>query len=410
MPSLKNCVVLHGPDLSPHHCREFVWQADTIARMELGPPCSTLETGALVVIPGLYNGHTHVGDSALPDGAAGLTLEEGFFRPHGYKYRELAKLDAATHQQHIEGALRYMARTGTIVHIDFREQGPFGAQLLRDASTAVGVQSLILSQFNESPFDQETLTANTAGLPTAARTELAEMLAIADGFSESTMNDLTDPAWLEIRQATTAAGKLRAIHCLENPTYRRVSLARTGRGDLIRAIELLAPQLIIHLTEANPAEIAAIARAQITGVLNPRANTTLGLPVAPIMPLLDAGVNLLLGTDNVMLNPPNLFAEFDFTWRLARSQAGESRASEPDPALILQMATSNIAAALGGDHYGYLDAGLPASFVVLDCHAPQLRSTRNLVTSLITRVGASEVMATFRQGRELWRDPALALD
>ena len=31
------------------------------------------------------------------------------------------------------------------------------------------------------------------------------MLAVADGFSESTMNDLTDAAWAEIRAATAAA-------------------------------------------------------------------------------------------------------------------------------------------------------------------------------------------------------------
>lgn len=405
MSSISDCVVLHGPELRPHHCKHFAWQGDTITRLDLGLPCNSLDAGALVVIPGLYNGHTHLGDSALPDGAAGLTLEEGFFRPHGYKYRELAKLDAATHQGHIEGALRYMAQTGTIAHLDFREQGPFGSQLLRDASTAVGVQSIILGQFQDSPFAAETLTTNTAALPPVTRAELAALLDIADGFSESTMNDLTDPAWLEIKATTAAAGKLRAIHCLENPAYREVSLARTGQGDLVRAIELLAPHIIVHLTEATDAEIALLAQSAITGVLNPRANTTLGLPVPPIMRLLDAGVNLLLGTDNVMLNPPNLFAELDFTWRLARSQVGESRAHEPDPLRILQMVTTNIARVLGGDAYGYLATGLPASFAVIDFHARHLRSTRNLSTSLVSRVGPGDVLATYREGRELWRDP-----
>ncbi len=406
MPSIKDCVVLAGAELVPHRCREFGWKHDTIDRMELGHPCTQLEHGTLLVVPGLYNSHTHLGDSALPDGAAGLTLEEGFFRPHGYKYRELAKLDATTHRGHIAAAQRYMARTGTVGHIDFREQGVFGSKLLREASATTGVDSIILGQFNESPFAEETLAANTATLPDSARAELTTLLQIADGFSESTMNDLTDTAWREIKQATSAAGKRRAIHCLENPGYRSLSESRTGRGDLIRAIELLEPDLIVHLTHADANEIKLMADSQISAVLNPQANTTLGLPVPPIMPLLRAGVNLLLGTDNVMLNPPNLWAELNFTYRLARSQAGEAQASQPDPAAILRMVTSNIAGCLGGDHHGHLAPGLPATFAVLDFTAEHLGHTRNLMTTLVTRMGAENVLATLRQGRELWRHDA----
>ncbi|MBD2092029.1 hypothetical protein H6F67_19460 [Microcoleus sp. FACHB-1515] len=41
------------------------------------------------------------------------------------------------------------------------------------------------------------------------------------------------------------------------------------------------------------------------------------------------------------------------------------------------MATCNIRDFLGGDTYGYLEAGLPADLVVLDFMQPQLRSTRH---------------------------------
>lgn len=373
--------------------------------MELGAPCTSLDSGTLLVMPGLYNGHTHVGDGALPDGATGLTLEAGFFRPHGYKYRELAKLDAAEHLTHLESTLQFMARTGTVAHLDFREQGVGGAELLRTASRTTGLQSIILSQLEASPFSAPELADNTAALPAATEAELSTLLEVADGFSESTMNDLTDPAWRQVREITESAGKLRAIHCLENDGYRTLSLDRTGRGDLAQALDCLDPHLIVHLTAANSGEIALMASSERTAVLNPRANTTLGLPVPPIMPLIDSGTNLLLGTDNVMLNPPNLFAELDFTYRMARSQAGESRPADPAPATVIKMVTSNIAAALGGDHYGHLATGLPASFVVIDFTAPHLRSSRNLLATLVSRVGTGDILATLQQGRELWRQP-----
>jgi 5-methylthioadenosine/S-adenosylhomocysteine deaminase len=75
----------------------------------------------------------------------------------------------------------------------------------------------------------------------------------------------------------------------------------------------------------------------------------------------------------------------------------------------LKMATSNIRPALGGDHHGQLATGLPASFVVLDFHAPHLRATRHLTASIVTRVTPADILATYRTGRELWRSPAFSL-
>ena len=84
---------------------------------------------------------------------------------------------------------------------------------------------------------------------------MAAILDVADGFSESTVNDLTCPAWMRIREITQKYGKLRAIHCLEYEGYCGESLANTGRGDLERAINDLDPDIIIHLTVANDEEI-----------------------------------------------------------------------------------------------------------------------------------------------------------
>ena len=307
----------------------------------------------------------------------------------------------------IEAHLRYMARTGTVAHLDFREQGPYGAELLRAASDSTGVQSIILGQFNGAPFTEPELRANKPGhtLPPEHRAELEKLLALADGFSESTMNDLTDAAWAEIRQLTTAAGKLRAIHCLENAGYRDLSLATTGRGDLVRAIELYDPHLIVHLTVATAEEITLLVRAKKTGVLNPRANANLGLPLPPVADLLRSGANLLLGTDNGMLNSPSMLAELDFTYKVAKSQFAD--ALSPDPTAILKMATTNIRPVLGGDHHGALEVGLPASFVVLDFTKPHLRHTRHLAASIVTRVTPDDILATHRHGKPLYQSPDL---
>ncbi|MEM9006635.1 MAG: amidohydrolase family protein [Cyanobacteria bacterium P01_F01_bin.86] len=397
-----DCILLYGPDLEPFWCDRVRIQGDTIQAIDRREPCQSIDHGALVIMPGLYNSHTHMGDACLPDGATGLTLEEGFFRPDGYKYRELAKRSEAEHYQHIANHLRYMARTGTLCHIDFREQGEYGSRLLRRASEETGVRSVILGQFNTLPFTDAQLQLNQEGLSEGAIAELEGILTVADGFSESTMNDLTDPAWQQIRELTQKAGKWRAIHCLENDGYRDMSLHIAGRGDLIRAIELYQPDLVIHATVANDAEIALLSEHRVNVVLNPRANTNLGLPLAPLAKLMDSQTNLLLGTDNGLLNSPNLFAELDFTYKAAKSQFGD--AVRPDPAAILKMATSNIRGVLDEDTYGYLEPGLPADFVVLDCTQPHLSASRHLLASIITRVTPADILKTVHQGHTLYKN------
>ncbi len=404
---LQDGVVLAGPELAPHRCSRFGVAQDTVTCMELGDPILRLEQGSWVILPAFTNSHTHMGDSCLPDGATGMTLEEGFFRPDGYKYRELAKQSPQQHLDHITAHLRYMAATGTIRHIDFREQGVYGCQLLREAAAQTGIHSVILGQFESVPFSAEQLQQNRDPFSPQAYQELQEILAVADGFSESTLNDLTEPAWRQIHHLTEKMGKIRAIHCLENEGYREVSLAISGRGDLECALDFYHPHLVIHATVANAAEIQLLSQHQVNVALNPRANANLGLPLPPIARLLESEANLLLGTDNGLLNSPNLLAELDFTYKVAKSQFGN--AVRPNPVEILKMVTSNIRhlrPLLGSDVYGYLEVGLPADLVVLDFTRPHLRASRHLIASILTRVTPADVVLTMRQGKVLWRDPS----
>lgn len=408
MPYLKDCIVLHGLALEPRWCSRFEWNQDTITRIDLGPPAPFCDNGALVIFPGMVNGHTHIGDSFLPDGATGLSLEEGFFRPNGYKYRELAKIAPEEHLQHIIRSQQTMAASGTVAHLDFREQGPHGAALLKQASAETGVDGIVLAQFNEVPFSWDDLEANTAPLPPAHAAELERILEIGDGFSESTMNDLTDTAWKQVRDACVARGRLRAIHCLESVTYRDVSLARTGKGDLIRAIELLDPDIIVHLTIATADELKMLAKCRATPVLNPRANANLALPLPPVHPLIKAGVPFMLGTDNGLLNSFNLLAELDFTYKLAKSQGGDPR--QPDPATILHSVTTVPHKILGERHYGRLETGLPATFAIADFRSLHLRRSRHIIASLVTRATPGDIAATYRAGRRLHSLPGFSLE
>ena len=63
-------------------------------------------------------------------------------------------------------------------------------------------------------------------------------------------------------------------------------------------IGFLSPRTsLIHAVWLNPREIAALARSGATAQHNPWSNMTLGSGYQPVRPLLDAGVNVSMGTD-----------------------------------------------------------------------------------------------------------------
>ncbi|OAI50667.1 amidohydrolase [Opitutia bacterium SCGC AG-212-L18] len=392
-------IVLVGKELEPFLCSVLEIEDGFIKKIDKKKAVKANEGKRLLIMPGLWNSHTHIADSAFPDGAIGLTLEQGFFRPDGFKYRMLRDVDKKLLLESIVQHQIYMAQCGTVGHIDFREQGVLGSRLLKEASMKSGIRAISLGQFSEAPFSEKELYENVAILKDSTLLELQDLLDIADGFSESTINDLTDPAWIEIRKQTDLKNKIRAIHCLENENYRDTSFRISGIGDLERALKIFDPHLIVHMTVANDEEIELARKSKASFVLNPRANASLGLPLPPISKLLDSGINLLLGTDNGMLNSPNIFAELDFTYRTCKSQYRD--VMQPDPVAILKMATSNISNFFDKKHYGYLEEGLPADFTVIDFSKPHLLNSKHIIASIVTRVTPNDVVETFVQGRPL---------
>ena len=70
----------------------------------------------------------------------------------------------------------------------------------------------------------------------------------------------------------------------------------------------------------------------------PRANATLNVGVAPLNKMIDYGIRPLLGSDNVMLNSPNMFRELEFTLKLMSVYYR----SYINPKELVRMATTNV--------------------------------------------------------------------
>jgi len=72
-------------------------------------------------------------------------------------------------------------------------------------------------------------------------------------------------------------------------------------------------------------------------VVCPRANASLAEGIPDVEQMMKMKCNLAIGTDNVMINSPDLFREMDFLWKVTMG----INKKRIDPKKILKMATVN---------------------------------------------------------------------
>ncbi|MFB6299616.1 MAG: amidohydrolase family protein, partial [Halobacteriales archaeon] len=106
-----------------------------------------------IILPAFVNAHTHLGDSVAKEAAVGLSLDEAVAPPDSLKHRRLAAADRSELITAMRRTLRFMARTGTISCLDFRESGIAGARALRDAAEPVEIDPFIFGSGDRSVLD-----------------------------------------------------------------------------------------------------------------------------------------------------------------------------------------------------------------------------------------------------------------
>jgi cytosine/adenosine deaminase-related metal-dependent hydrolase len=282
-----------------------------------------------------------------------------------------------------------MLHSGVTAFADFRESGVEGVRMLLDAMNKLKIRALVLGRPNYA-FTQRQLELNMGSFPEEALNSLKELLGIAYGFAPSSPNDLTDEALVQLALMAEKHRKFKATHAAENPESVNISRRRTGITEVERALKHFKADLLIHLIYATPKDIDLVADAGVSVVCCPRSSATLGLKLPPILEMLDREINVALGTDNVMLNTPDMLREMEFTLK-AYSMSGSIK-RRLSPREIFKMATINGARALRINGVtGSISEGKDADLVVLDFNAANLRYTKDVLTAIVHRARPDNV-------------------
>lgn len=186
--------------------------------------------------------------------------------------------------------------------------------------------------------------------------------------------------------------------------------ARDGRRPLQRLADLglLSPAFsAVHMTALTDAEIELVARAGVHVIHCPEANLKLASGFCPVHRLMDAGVNVALGTDGAASNNDlDGFGEMRTAALLAKAVSGEAAAVPARGAL--RMATINGARALGlGDVIGSIEPGKAADLIAVDLGRLESQPVYDVVSQLVYATGRHQVTDVWVAGRQHVRDGEL---
>ena len=346
-----------------------------------------LDAKGFIVIPGFINAHTHIADSIGKDIAAGQRLDARVHPVFGAKSKILQKSLPEHLKTFIRSSAILMIKKGIVAFADFREDGLEGIRLLRDAVNGLPIKCITLGRINyySSPTD-------TAGLPPERREQAKQVIELADGFGISGANENTDATLAQYRQL--AGKKLVAIHAAESKETVKFAKEHTGRSEVYRIMEHLKPDFVVHMTNATENEMSLVAKSGTGVVICPRANGVLGAGIPKVAQMLRQGCLVAIGTDNVMLNSPDILRELDYTWKVSRATEGEMLKAQE----VLKMSTINAAQILRLNT-GCIETGRAADLVFIDKKHADLYPIHDPYAAIVHRLSQSSIRAVMIDGR-----------
>ena len=164
------------------------------------------------------------------------------------------------------------------------------------------------------------------------------------------------------------------------------------------------PTNLAHCVWVEDDYIECLKQYQNVSVTHcPSSNMKLGSGFAPIRKMLDAGINVCLGTDGASSNNNlNMFEEMHLAAMICRGITGD--AGNVSPKELFKMATVNGAKSQGRNDTGVIKKGNKADIVVLDFNKPHLVPCYDVLTNIVFSAQASDVVLTMVAGDVLYRD------
>ena len=362
---------------------------DTADLERAHPECERTSGRGLAVLPGFINAHTHTVLTALRG-----TVED-WSGEIIYRYMSPVSYTMSDHERAVMASLGCLEaiRSGTTTLVDpFRHVSSYvgamadtGVRLwLSESCADIDTRKI---RFGEYAVDE------AFGRAFLDRTE--DLVATWNGARDGRVNcqiaahapDNCSPAMLRtLREMAERHGLTRTCHLAQSPG--EVAAVEAAHGMTPAAYldreGFLGPDLTAaHWTFCTRADIELLARRNVRMVHCPASSSRRGLHKVPIGLIRDAGVEIVLGTDNMSEDLFQAMAIGSIVHRTGRGRDQEN-GTTPDATDILDMITTKAARSVGADaEIGAIKPGMKADLTLLDLRTPAMRPIIRLVSNIV---------------------------
>ena len=370
-------------------------------------PTEKIGSAEAIVIPGLVNAHTHVGDQIY-----GTLCDEADLTDTLYEviFPLANELDPEILFASARLGLWDAARSGVTTVCDLNMFADSGARAASQIGMrAVMCEKIVEYRMDETPaYDRETRSYRMS----FNRGEAERLLQVGVDFIESWRGDelitpclgphSADHLTTEMLEECARVAEELDVKMLPHVAATEAELAeirRRGHEGTIRyldAIGFLSPRVhAAHMVFVDDEEIELAARAGISMSFNPTSMLA-SRCFPPIHRLKNSGMAVGFGTDEFSMDPLKDMRYAIYAANLLLDADGPAlRAAE-----VLHMATAGGADAVGlGEEIGTLEAGKRADLAVISLRDGQLAAATNPFEALAYLASSRDVTHTIVGGR-----------
>lgn len=323
-----------------------------------------------ILIPCFINSHTHIADNFGKELGLNKPIKDVVSGSESIKHRILKESADNLVIRGIQCAIDEMLSNGITFFIDFRENGINGVELLRRAS-------------EHSPIGMKIL-----GRPTSTDNE-SEVFKLADGLGFPSCSKINSTAVKKLLKNGSINNKIIAAHISET---KREKYAL----DFLLSEDIV--DVFVHGTHFTKEDLIMIKNQNKKIVICPQSNGYFGVGFPPLKEMLELGLEISLGTDNLMAVKPDFFEEMRYIYKMSKIEAPNFSIMSKD---LLKMATINAAKNLRLEkERGSISEGKFADFFALNLNDSNYFgiNDKNILDIIVHRTSSVNIKKVYVKG------------
>ncbi len=156
----------------------------------------------------------------------------------------------------------------------------------------------------------------------------------------------------------------------------------------------------VHMTEED---LEICREKKVWVVTNPASNVKLASGIAPLMKMVEKGIGLAIGTDGPASNNClDMFREMYLATALQKVSIPDATAL--NAGIVLTMATTGGAGAMGLTDCDTLSAGKKADLTMIDLHQPNMQPQNGIAKNIVYSGSKQNIKMTMVNGKILYED------